>query len=316
VIDVEVVDALGGERVDRTVALLTGLSRAQVSELVAAGVVSIDGRRVSARSTRLETGQRLRVAWERDEDEVVVEGDASVILDVVFEDDDVIVLDKPADLVVHPGAGSERTTLVHGLVARYPEVRDVGEAGRPGVVHRLDRHTSGLMVVARRESAYRALVDQLAARDVTRRYVTLVWGELEAAAGLVDAPLGRSRQSPTRRAVRADGKEARTRYQVRARYERPVPLSLLWCWLETGRTHQIRAHLRAIGHPVVGDERYDGRRDEVVALGRPFLHAAELAFEHPADGRPMRFESALPAELEAVLHALGPAPDALGRTAP
>jgi 23S rRNA pseudouridine1911/1915/1917 synthase len=220
---------------------------------------------------------------------------------VVFADDHVIVIDKPAGLVVHPGAGNETGTMVHGLLARFPEVADVGEADRPGVVHRLDTGTSGLLVVARSPVAYDSLVEQLSGRSVERVYMVLVWGAVAADAGLVDAPLARGSRDPTRMAVSAGGKEARTRYQVDRRFETPAPLTLLECRLETGRTHQIRAHLAAIGHPVVGDDRYRGDRPKVLAAPRPFLHARLLAFDHPATGERLTFESPLPPDLAALL---------------
>ena len=219
----------------------------------------------------------------------------------VHVDAEVIVVDKPAGLVVHPGSGVGGGTLVNALLARYPDLAGVGDPERPGVVHRLDRGTSGLMVVARTPAAYESLVAQLADHRVARVYEALVHGTVEAAAGLVDAPIGRSSHDPTRRAVRHDGRPARTRYEAAARFTGPVPATLLRCRLETGRTHQIRVHLQAIGHPVVGDDRYGGRVPPGVALARPFLHAAELGFDHP-DGRGrVAFEAQLPADLAAVL---------------
>src|SRR5439155_23772111 len=170
------------------------------------------------------------------------------------------VVDKPPDLVVHPGAGNAAGTMVAGLLARFPELAGVGEADRPGVVHRLDKGTSGLLVVARTPAAYESLVGQLSSRSVERRYRTLVWGWPEPTTGLVDAPIGRSRRDPTRMAVAAGGREARTGYETERRYHEPVEAALLECRLETGRTHQIRVHLAAIGHPVVGDARYRGAR--------------------------------------------------------
>ena len=222
---------------------------------------------------------------------------------MVHADADVIVVDKPAGLVVHPGAGNEGGTLVNGLLHAFPELAAVGDPARPGIVHRLDRGTSGLLVVARTPAAYDALVGQLSRREVERRYAALVWGVPESGAGLVDAPVGRSPRDPTRMAVVAGGRDARTRYEVRTAFERPAS-ALLTCRLETGRTHQIRVHLAAIGHPVVGDATYGGAR-AALALDRPFLHAEQLAFDHPTTGARLSFASALPADLEAVLATLG-----------
>jgi len=204
--------------------------------------------------------------------------------------------------VVHPGAGHPDGTLVNGLLARYPELAGVGDAARPGIVHRLDRDTSGLLAVARTPRAYDDLVHQLAARTVERRYVALVWGRLASPRGVIDAPIGRSESRRTRMAVRETGKPARTEYDVRTVYERPL-VSLLDLKLETGRTHQIRVHLNAIGHPVVGDATYGGARDSL-PLARPFLHAASLAFDHPVTGERLQFDDPLPAELQAVLAGL------------
>jgi len=222
---------------------------------------------------------------------------------VVFADDDLIVVDKPAGLVVHPGAGNPAGTLVQGLLARFPEVAAVGDPQRPGIVHRLDKGTSGLLLVARSPVAYAALVAQLAEHQVSRGYQALVWGELDADRGLVDAPIGRSARTRTRMTVSATGKQARTRYEVLATYHDPVVVSRLECRLETGRTHQIRVHLAAIDHPVVGDARYGGARASLV-VGRPWLHAAALELAHPVSGEPLSFHSALPPELTEVLDRL------------
>src|SRR5437764_4716542 len=184
--------ARAGERVDRAVALLTGLARGEVAALVDAGEVKLDGRPVKARSKRVAEGELLEVEVpERSETRLVP--DPSVHVPVVHADDEVIVVDKPADLVVHPGNGHEDGTLVHGLLARFPDFAGVGpDAVRPGIVHRLDKGTSGLLVVARTQAAFDSLVAQLSARQVTRRYVALVWGSVAADAGLIDAPLARS----------------------------------------------------------------------------------------------------------------------------
>jgi 23S rRNA pseudouridine1911/1915/1917 synthase len=189
---------------------------------------------------------------------------------------------------------------VSGLLARYPELAEVGDPERPGIVHRLDRGTSGLLMVARSSLAYDSLVGQLAARSVDRRYRTLVWGHPESPRGLIEAPIGRSPKHPTKMAVTSNGKEARTRYEVEELYREPSPTAVLTCRLETGRTHQIRVHLSAIGHSVVGDERYNGVRQTLPAP-RPVLHAEQLGFDHPATGERLLFDSALPDDLVAVL---------------
>jgi 23S rRNA pseudouridine1911/1915/1917 synthase len=303
--------SLEGVRVDRAVALLADVSRSAVDALVADGRVQIDGKGVSSRSTRLREGQTLEV--DRIEEDVAVGpvGDASVDVIVVFEDADVIVVDKPAGLVVHPGAGHRSGTLVHGLVERYPDLSARPRAGgsepdRPGIVHRLDRGTSGLMVVARTPVAYDSLVGQLSARQVSRTYRALVLGHVEGESGLVDAPIGRSVSSPTRMAITRKGKEARTRYKVEGRFETPAPTTLVRASLETGRTHQIRVHLSAIGHPVVGDDPYSqGRSLPGATVSRPFLHAYMLAFDHPTSGERMSWMSELPDDLAKQLAALG-----------
>jgi 23S rRNA pseudouridine1911/1915/1917 synthase len=292
--------ALAGERVDRVVALVTGLSRADAAALVDAGAVRVGGAECRTRSRRVELDDELSVRWARPEGRSAPEPDPAVVLVVVHEDDDVVVIDKPAGLVVHPGAGNEQGTLVNGLLARYGDLEGVGDPARPGIVHRLDKDTSGLLVVARTPEAHRSLVAQLAARSVHRRYETLVWGHLDARVGKVDAPIGRSAREPTRMAVTERGREAVTHYEVSEAFTEPVAVSRLRCRLETGRTHQIRVHLQAIGHPVVGDDRYHGVRQSF-PVPRVFLHAAELGFVHPATGEDLSFTSPLPTDLAQVL---------------
>jgi 23S rRNA pseudouridine1911/1915/1917 synthase len=214
------------------------------------------------------------------------------------------VVDKPAGLVVHPAPGNWHGTLVNGLLARFPELVDVGvDPSRPGVVHRLDRDTSGLLVVARTQDAYHDLVGQLQQRTVEREYLALVWGHLATRSGMVDGPIGRSRRDATKRTVTAAGKEAKTLYDVDTVYHRPVDATLLRCRLLTGRTHQIRVHMQSIGHPVVGDATYGGWRQSF-PMPRMFLHAARLGFRHPTPGAELRFTSPLPADLAEVLRGL------------
>jgi 23S rRNA pseudouridine1911/1915/1917 synthase len=291
---------LDGERLDRTVALLTGWTRAAVQTLLEQGAVLVDGRPV-AKSHKLKAGAVIELLAEP-ETETPPTPDATVAVEVRYEDADVVVINKPAGLVVHPGAGHPGGTLVNGLLARYPEIATVGDPMRPGIVHRLDRDTSGLLAVGRSQRGYEALIDQLAVRLVEREYIALVWGRLSSPRGLIDAPVGRSQARRTRMAVRDTGKPARTEYEVRTAYGDPA-CSLLDCRLETGRTHQIRVHLSAIGHPVVGDATYGGQR-ESIALDVPFLHATALAFDHPGTDERVRFEEPLPEELQAVLAVL------------
>lgn len=300
----EVPAALDGQRIDRVVAMLTGVSRTEATDLVRQGGVTVDGAAATRGADRLQVGQMVVIDVPDPVAAELPEPDATVVIPVVFADEHVVVIDKPADLVVHPGAGHRRGTLVSGLLARYPEIVGVGEPERPGVVHRLDRGTSGLLMVARSALAYESLVGQLSARTVDRRYRTLVWGHPDSPRGLIEAPIGRSPKHPTKMAVTSNGKEARTRYEVEQLFTAPSPTAVLTCRLETGRTHQIRVHLSAIGHPVVGDDRYNGVRQTVPTL-RPFLHAEQLGFDHPVTAERLTFHSLLPSDLLAVLATLG-----------
>ena len=305
-IDDLVPDALTGERIDRVVAVIAGVTRAEAASLVDDGRVTVNDFVEQHRSRRVALGDRIVVDERVVDPAALLEADPTIELTVVYEDDDVLVIDKPAGLVVHPGAGNQHGTLVHGLLARYPDLRElaVGEnAVRPGIVHRLDKGTSGLLMVGRTARAVENLIGQLSSRAVSRHYRALAWGRFEATSGLIDAPVGRSDADPTRMTVTATGREARTRYSVLAAYTQPDPTTLVECWLETGRTHQIRVHLSAIGHPVVGDGRYGGARNAVHSP-RPWLHAQSLAFDHPVTGAPMSFESDVPADLMAVLAGL------------
>ena len=308
--------ALAGERLDRAVSLLWQCSRADAAVLVAGGAVTLNGAVATERSARIATGDALAVAPVALQNrlravEPLPEVDTEVT--VVHEDRHLVVVDKPAGLVVHPGAGRTAGTLCSGLLARYPEMAGVGERTRPGIVHRLDAGTSGLLVAARTVVAYESLVGQLSARTVERRYEVLCWGHLDEDRGVIDAPVGRSGRRPTQMAVTERGRPARTAYQVRRRYDSPAPVTELWCRLETGRTHQIRVHLSAIGHPVLGDGVYgtgpaaSGDGAEAGApthFARPALHAARLGFRHPHSDREMTFEAPLPPDIAALLDGL------------
>jgi 23S rRNA pseudouridine1911/1915/1917 synthase len=295
--------ALAGERLDRVVALLADVSRSVAAATVAAGGVRVDGEPATSGKVRLDEGALVEVdpsAIPRAEPPT---GDASVQFGVVFEDDDVVVVDKPAGLVVHPGAGNPDGTLVNGLLHRFGSLADVGDPMRPGIVHRLDAGSSGLLVVARVDSAATRLVEQFASHRAGRRYDAVTWGHPDAAHGIVDAPIGRDPSDPLRMAVVVDGKPARTEYEIIDRFETPAAIARLSCRLQTGRTHQIRVHLAAIGHPLVGDSTY-GERRPTLGLTRPFLHAAELSFDHPATGERLQFTSPLPDDLASFLAGL------------
>ncbi len=291
-----VTDSLAGERLDRAVALLTGWSRAEVQALVRAGAVLVDGS-TAAKSHRLAAGETVTVTAAPEPQRPP--GPEPLEFEVRHEDRWLLVVDKPAGLVVHPGAGNEGGTLVNGLLARYPELAEAGDPMRPGIVHRLDKGTSGLLVVAGAPEAHERLVGLMAQRRVERRYRALVWGRPEPPAGAVEAPVGRSTRRRTRMAVTPRGREARTVYEVVEAFAE-VPVALLDVGLDTGRTHQIRVHLAAIGHPVVGDAAY-GRDRRSLRLDRPFLHAHRISFEHPFTGGAVAVEEPLPEELESVL---------------
>jgi len=293
---VEIPRVLDGERVDRVVSMLCGTTRSRAAELVASGGVRIGGRAVTNRSRRVVEGEVLEVSGVAVAAAGPPRPEPAIAVSVVHADDHLVVVDKPAGLAVHPGAGRPTGTLVNGLLAAFPDIAGVGDPDRPGIVHRLDAGTSGLMAVARTPSAYESLVSQLAARTVERRYVALTWGRFESPEGVIDAPVGRSGGDRTRMAVSAQGRPARTRYKVEQEFLNPV-VTVVECRLETGRTHQVRVHLSAIGHPVVGDARYGGERP-AVALTRPFLHARRLGLDHPATGEHLEFSSPLPTDLE------------------
>jgi len=226
-------------------------------------------------------------------------------LSVAYEDEHLLVIDKPPGLPVHPGPGHADDTLVNALLARYPDIAAVGDPQRPGIVHRLDRDTSGLLIVARTPAACEGLMSAIKARTVRRRYAALVSGRVEPAEGVVDAPIGRHPRDRTRQAVVKDGRQARTRYRAERHLEGATLLSV---WLDTGRMHQIRVHMASIGHPVIGDPTYGGRRPRrVPGLNRQFLHATDLAFDHPATGESVAVSSPLPPDLRAALAHFEPA---------
>jgi 23S rRNA pseudouridine1911/1915/1917 synthase len=306
-----VAPAEAGVRLDRWLnARLPDLSRTRVQALVEAGLVRVAGRPAKA-SRRLKVGERVEAEVPPPPPEELAP--EAVELHVIFEDDHVLVVDKPAGMVTHPGAGRSTGTLAAAALAHAPGVAGVGGPRRPGIVHRLDKGTSGLIVLAKTQAAYDALTAQLARRSVSRRYLCLVHGRVKRDAGTIDAPIGRDPRSRVRMAVVTGGKGRRsiTRFRV---LERFPGASYVECRLETGRTHQIRVHLASLGHPLLGDETYGRRRVSTAGgpvpaallegLGGVALHAAGLAFIHPASGEPVALESPLPGRMARLLDAL------------
>jgi 23S rRNA pseudouridine1911/1915/1917 synthase len=320
---VEVTETEAGERLDRVLAArVEGLSRSRLKTLVLDGRVTLSGRTIRDPGHRVNAG-----------DTFVVEVPAPVpaqpaaepiALEVVYEDADLIVIDKPAGLVVHPAAGNWTGTLVNALIAHCGDsLSGIGGERRPGIVHRLDKDTSGLMVVAKNDSAHQALAAQFAdhgrSGPLTRGYLAFAWGVPDRPKGTIDAPLGRHPRARERMAVRPDGRPAVTHWTVAETYagrDGTPAASLIACRLETGRTHQIRVHLAHIGHPVLGDGTY-GRgfktkaallgpagRAAVARLERQALHAHILGFDHPATGQFLEFHSELPADLSRLHHGL------------
>ena len=287
----------GGERVDAFIARrLPEFSRSQAKRLIDAGLVTLDGRAAKP-SDKVTAGVRVRVDVPPPEELSLAPEE--IPLTIVYQDADIIVVDKPPGLTVHPAPGHPGGTLVNALLAAAPDLREVSGTLRPGIVHRLDKDTSGLIVVAKNDRALRALQSQLKERRVHKTYLALVEGVPEPREGMIDAPLGRHPKNRKKQAVVAGGREALTKYRVLEVLSRGY--SLVEAEPVTGRTHQIRVHLAAIGHPIVGDSVY-GRRSEVI--GRQFLHATRLAFAMPLGGREVEFESPLPEDLRAALAAL------------
>lgn len=299
-IEEEIPSALAGDRLDRVVALLADLSRAQSASLIASGGVSVDGAAATSGKVKLEVGQTIRIDTSKLPERELPRADSSVDVNVVHADADVVVVNKSNGLVVHPGAGNPTGTLVNGLLARFPEIAGVGDPMRPGIVHRLDAGTTGLMVVARTNAAYDSLVAQLSQRLVHRQYLAIAVGAFDAKSGVIDAAIGRDLRELTKMAVRVDGKPARTHYEVLREFVAPIAASLVRCDLETGRTHQIRVHLAAVGHPVLGDATYGGVR-ATVKFGRPALHAIRLSFEHPVSGHQLTFDAPVPDDIESLI---------------
>ncbi len=305
-----------GDRLDRVLAArIEALSRSRLKALILDGAVAISGSTIRDPGYRVKSGETVSVAVPPPEP-AEPEGE-DIPLKVVYEDNDIIVIDKPRGLVVHPAAGNWTGTLVNALIAHCGDsLSGVGGVRRPGIVHRLDKDTTGLMVVAKNDAAHRSLAAQFADHgrtgELKRGYLAFVWNVPDRPKGTIDAPLDRHPHARDKRAVREGGREAVTHWEVLQRYTgtdgKPVA-SLLACRLETGRTHQIRVHLAHIGHPLMGDDTYGpgfrtkavhlspAAQEALAALGRQALHAYLLAFEHPTSGKLLEFRSELPGDL-------------------
>lgn len=304
---ITVPDDSEGVRLDRfLVSVLPEQSRSQIQRLIKEGHVRVEGREAKSNQA-VKTGQAVTV--DIPEPIAPLPQPEALPLPIIYQDHDIIVVDKPAGMVVHPAAGHESGTLVNALLHLVDDLSGIGGEKRPGIVHRLDRGTSGLMVVAKHDAAHEELARQFHDREVEKEYLALVWGEVMAGRR-IDEPIGRDPGNRKKMSARARrSREAVTRI-VRAEHFGPA-VTLAQIAIHTGRTHQIRVHLSAIGHPIVGDALYGGVRRRVPGdlralthLDRPFLHAARLAFTHPIEGRRMEFTSPLPGDLQRVLDEL------------
>jgi 23S rRNA pseudouridine1911/1915/1917 synthase len=289
----DLVADVAGERLDVFIARrLPDLTRSRVQRLIADGAIKVDGERAKA-GLRLKTGDRVSVdvpppAPPRATPEAIA-------LDIIYEDADLLAVNKPAGMTVHPAAGHTSGTLVHAILAHCDDLSGIGGVMRPGIVHRLDRDTSGVILVAKSDAAHHALARQLKDRTVEKTYVALVEGTPKPAQGVIDAPIARDRVHRQRMAVVANGRDAITAYTVVERFR---GYSLVEARPKTGRTHQIRVHLAAIGHPIVGDRVY-GKRS--ILVGRQFLHALRIAFDHPRTGARMTLDAPLATDLDAAI---------------
>jgi 23S rRNA pseudouridine1911/1915/1917 synthase len=297
-----IIEADGSVRLDLLVASKIGGSRTQAATLIANGNVTVNGAREKA-SYRPVSGDLIVVDEPRVEIREIT-GEA-IPLEVLFEDEYLLVVDKPAGMVVHPAPGNWTGTLVNALMGRGGELSPGATPDRAGIVHRLDKETSGLLLVAKTDRAHRILSAAIAARRVTRRYAVMIWGHLEGDTLTIEKPLARDPRDRKRMAIVNNGRQAKTDFVRLARFG---PGDLLRAHLHTGRTHQIRVHLASVGHPVMGDDVYGGgggRRIVGLAPKRHFLHAAWLLFNHPITGAPMDIRSPLPDDLKASLRVIG-----------
>ncbi len=296
---VEFVAETGGERLDKMLAArFADLSRSQIQTLIRDGQVMVNGRPGKA-SYRVEGGEQVLVNVPVVEATPAPRPEA-IPLDVLYEDESVAVINKPAGMVVHPAVGHAGGTLVNGVLARWPEIAAFGEVDRAGIVHRLDKETSGVIVIAKTLTALENLRQQFKDRAISKRYIALVDGVPETSEGVIDAPIGRDTAQRKRMSVVRDGRESMTEFRVLETFN---DYALIEAFPKTGRTHQIRVHMAFVDHPVVGDTVY-GRRKQGLKMKRHFLHAASITFAQPDTGEPITVEAPLPTSLQAVLDKL------------
>jgi 23S rRNA pseudouridine1911/1915/1917 synthase len=289
-----------GQRLDRYLAsVLNGVSRTKVQQLIAEGAALVNGH-PSKPGYALRTGDEVQLLSLKLNNRAGTVKPRQLPLDVVYEDRDLLVVNKAAGMVVHPAPGHHDDTMVNALLARYPDIQKEGADQRPGIIHRLDKDTSGLIIVARNAATQAALVEQMKRHKIVKRYLALVEGVMALDQGSVDAPIGRNPRHRQQMAITVkSSREARTHFRVLQRFARHT---LLLLELETGRTHQIRVHLKAIGHPVVGDPIYGSRYStHGLTLKRQFLHAYQIRFIHPTTGATIELEAPLPDDLQAIL---------------
>lgn len=290
-----------GKRLDKVVRdRVPDLSRTQGQRLIEAGEVTVDGRPRKP-AYRVEPGEKVTITRPPDEPESPIHPEP-IPLDVIYEDESLLVVNKPAGMVVHPAPGHPDGTLVNALLAHYPPIAEVGLRARAGIVHRLDKETSGALVVAKTPSGLEALQQQFRNRQVEKAYLALVKGQVDPPEGIIEVPVGRDPRDRKKMAPSPEGKYARTRYRVVRRFRNHT---LLEAEPYTGRTHQVRVHLSWLSHPVVGDADYGGRRQRLLK-DRHFLHASSLRLTHPVTQEMMMFQAPLPAELQDVLRRLRP----------
>lgn len=300
IIEQYVSDSEAGIRMDAYLGAHTEFSRSRIASLIAEGAVWVNGKEISKPSFKTAAGQIITIRVPEVKD-VALEAQ-NIPLDILYQDRDVVVINKPCGMVVHPAAGNEDGTLVNALLYHVHDLSGIGGEMRPGIVHRLDKDTSGLILIAKNDNAHADLSEQFKVRSMEKHYRAIAFGNFKEDSGVIDAPIARHPQDRKRMAVVPGGKPSRTEWNVLSRHKNATFLDV---HLLTGRTHQIRVHMQSIGHPLLGDPIYASGMKSAVHIPRLMLHAFSLAFTHPADGRRMEFTAPIPTDFDNTLHKLG-----------